>query len=446
MNIWQFLKERMLRYSEKTAFWQTKMTYAQCVAEVEKRMGEAEKPIAVIGYENPIEQTLHLLAALGAGSTAVPVTNLYGGAARQKIERELTEAPPENCAIIAFSSGTLGRPKGIMLSHKGIVENMLGISSYFPLDGGDRIMIARPLVHMAVLTGELFYALWRGAEICFYSESFNPTALLRLVSAAQCTAMCATPTIFYHMAKSMRPGLAATLRTCCLSGEMLSGKTAAYVQGKLPGAAFYHVYGLTENSPRVSALDSGLFLEKPGCIGKPLPNTEWKLEEGELLVRSPSVMLGYYRDPWRTKQAIQEDGWLHTGDLAFFDEEGDCFLLGRKDDMIIRAGLNIYPAEIVKELLQDARIELCQVYGVFDENYGQKICAEIVGEITEKEVRALAVSVLPAHMVPTQIKVMEKADFTPSGKLARAFTLKSAPGYLYSEYKAYYMRDFGKKE
>ena len=201
---------------------------------------------------------------------------------------------------------------------------------------------------------------------------------------------------------------------------MTSGM-ARTIRKAFPNAKVYCGYGLSETSPRVAYLPSELFDSSPTAAGIPLPSVSLKIineseqittpfEIGELLVNGPNVMLGYFDDRARTKATLRE-GWLHTGDLACFDSEGLLHIKGRKDDMIIRAGMNIYPAEIESVLSTDTRVESILVYG-YQENDTQLIGMTVSGSFSSTdEVLALCRNKLPPYQIPSKITISDKPDF-----------------------------------
>ena len=201
------------------------------------------------------------------------------------------------------------------------------------------------------------------------------------------------------------------------------------IYSAFPGCRIYHIYGLTEASPRVSYLPPELFPLCPDCVGIPLKSVSVKIlkptgdlckenEEGILYVKGKNVMLGYYREPEKTKEAIK-DGWLCTKDIAVITHDGLLKIKGRSDDLIIKSGMNIYPAEIEGALKQDARVKEALAYG-FRSSLGIQIGLKIVGDFTTAmEVKQLCMKLLPAFEVPTHIELLEELPKNGSGKIKR---------------------------
>jgi long-chain acyl-CoA synthetase len=204
---------------------------------------------------------------------------------------------------------------------------------------------------------------------------------------------------------------------------------AKNIRRAFPCAEIYCGYGLSETSPRVAYLSADLFDQKPTCAGLPLASVKVRIvrengqdaakgEIGEVLVKGPNVMLGYFDDPERTK-AIVKNGWLYTGDLGLMDGDGMLTIKGRKDDMIIRAGMNIYPAEIENALSSDQRIGDIQAYG-YEKNGTQEIGLIVSGEFSSvEEVMTLCRASLPSYQLPSKIELVEKTEILTGGKRRR---------------------------
>ena len=220
------------------------------------------------------------------------------------------------------------------------------------------------------------------------------------------------------------------LNTLVVSGEILPPSTAETLLRTFPQSDIYHVYGLTEASPRVAFLPPWKFSTHSESVGYPLPSVSYRIVDnqgnavspnqvGELTIQGKNIMCGYFNNQAHTAKVF-ENGWLSTGDMASVDDEGLIKILGRKDNMIIRAGMNIYPSEIEAVLRADDRVQDLYVYGIPDEKYGQAIVLVLSGRFTsEREVLALCSQKLPAYELPSQIKLQPKLSYTASGKLIR---------------------------
>lgn len=228
--------------------------------------------------------------------------------------------------------------------------------------------------------------------------------------------LCATPTLYRTLARADKDKR-LPVKIAAISGELLDVHSAREIAAAFPNTAFYNVYGLTEHSPRVSALLPQEFDTIEGSVGKPISGVTTRIENGELLVKSPCVMKGYLGDDEKTKEKIR-GGWLYTGDRAHTDEDGYLYIDGRKDNMIIRGGINVYPEEI--------EAVACSVVGVNDcavsehtDAFGMAICLRYEGEIEPNELRKFLLKELNPNIVPNKIERVPRLARTPSGKKVR---------------------------
>ena len=336
-------------------------------------------------------------------------------------------------SFIMFTSGSTGQPKGAVLTYDNILANIHDIQTYFPLRANDRLFVHRSLSHASVLTGELLYGLLSGASLIFYDEAFVPRRMLAAMQQAEASVLCTTPTVCYKLAQDRADYTLPQLRLVALMGEFLHIQIARYVQERYPHTRFFMNYGQTEASPRLTYLPDTLFTKKEGCIGIALPSVETRIvseqgmdvtdgEIGELLVRGPNVFLGYWEQPELTAQRVK-NGWLHTGDMVYRGADSYLYIAGRKDDMIVRAGMNIYPKEIEDILLDDRRIREVVAYGEFDPKYGQKLCVDVVpyteAILTPSDIIAMCRKELAAYQYPDRIQIVEELPRNQAGKLMR---------------------------
>lgn len=457
MKLWNLVKEHMLKNPnqhicensaslsfEDTAIWAEQ--YAKKLSGV--------KCCAIL-CSSEMAAAMSLLACFAADVTAVPLSMRYGEAHCHKILdtispdavimdthseikvyklKESQYIPPsEHPALIMCTSGTVGTPKGAMLSERNIITNVSDIADYFAMDQSDTILIARPLYHCAVLTGEFLTAIVRGASIRFYSDPFNPTKMLELIKKYQITAFCGTPTVLSIMARFHRDAPATSLKHICISGECMSREVGLKIGSSFPNSTIYHIYGLTEACPRVSYLPPEHFKNYPDCVGIPLKSVAIKIlnpsgqichknQEGILYVKGDNVMLGYYNDPRKT-EAVLKDGWLCTGDIAVINEAGFLKIKGRNDDLIIKAGMNIYPAEIEAALKQDSRVKEVLVYS-FRHPFGIQIGLKIAGDFDSVDaVKRFCIQALPSFQVPSAIELLDELPKSGSGKIIRRASL-----------------------
>ncbi len=329
-----------------------------------------------------------------------------------------------------FTSGTTGTPKGVMLSERNLISNIKDISDYFKITDKDSILIARPIYHISVITGELLVSLICGVKIHFYSGHFNPISMISEIKKHNISTFCSTPTLMNTFSKFLKGDNTLPLSNIVISGECLNRSIANDIRKAFPNAKIYHVYGLTEASPRVCYLPPDLFDYFPDSIGLPLNSVEIKVidskgnavtenGEGVLWIRGSNIMIGYYNDNALTKKVL-ENGWLCTNDIVKLDSFGRMYVRGRNDNMIIRAGMNIYPQEIEATLKKDPRVHEVLVYEEKSISTGSQLCLNIVGDFKNtQEIHKLCKDVLPPYQTPTKISLLKELPKTGSGKIMR---------------------------
>ncbi len=402
--------------------------------------------------QSEMAASMALLSCFAAEVTALPLSQRYGELHCNKIldaispDAVITDQdgnfqiihirdsayvePDIHPALIMCTSGTTGVPKGAMLTETNVITNVSDIVLYFGMEKSDTILISRPLYHCAVLTGEFLTALVKGVRIRFYSGTFNPAVVIKMLKEHNITAFCGTPTLLSMMASFKRKADADRLKHICISGECMSLETGKQIAQAFPGADIYHIYGLTEACPRVSYLPPRKFKEHADCVGIPLRSVSLKIvssegalvhvnEIGTLWVKGDNVMTGYYNNPEQTAEVIK-DGWLCTGDLALFTEDGLLKIKGRGDDLIIKAGMNIYPQEIESALKLDDRVKDVYVSGYTDEKLGVQIALNITGNFADAaEVKELCRTNLSAYQIPNRINLLDEIPKNGSGKIIR---------------------------
>lgn len=337
----------------------------------------------------------------------------------------------QSVALIMCTSGTTGTPKGVMISDQGLLSNIKAIQNYFDIKEKEKILISRPFYHCAVLTGELLVSLVNGLDLIFYSGKYDPFLIKKTIDDLHIEVMCGTPTIFNQLSRLYRGAeINRSIRKMALSGECLTKEIAINIRKTFPNAEIYNIYGLTENSPRVSFLPPSQFDEFPESVGIGLTDTLIRIVDdrgndvesgklGHVIVKSKSIMVGYYKDLQETNKKIR-DGYLWTGDMGYKDPNNNLYILGRADDMIIKAGLNIYPREIESVLLRCAYVENCVAYGV-KRNGTEQIYVDIVLKqiVTESELWKILCEMLPGHLLPDKITIVDALKRNASGKLVR---------------------------
>lgn len=454
MKLWKYLKNKMQPNLQQTVCEDdAAMTFEELIvfAETFSKKLKGKKCCAIL-CKSEMAASMALLSCFAAEVTALPLSQRYGELHCNKIldtispDAVITDQygelqiihikdsmyvePEVYPALIMCTSGTTGVPKGAMLTESNVMANVSDIALYFGVDASDTILISRPLYHCAVLTGEFLTALVKGVKIRFYSGTFHPTFVLKLLKKYQITAFCGTPTLLRMMARFKRIQEKDSLKHICVSGECMSFEVGKQIADAFPDANIYHIYGLTEACPRVAYLPPSMFNQYADCVGIPLRSVSLKIvsslgqpvdlnEIGILWVKGDNIMAGYYNDPEKTSEVIQ-DGWLCTGDLALFNNAGLLKIKGRSDDLIIKAGMNIYPQEIESALRLDPRVHEVYVHGKNDKKLGIQIVLTIVGDFSDvTEVKDLCNSHLPAYQMPSQINLVDEIPKNGSGKIVR---------------------------
>jgi fatty-acyl-CoA synthase len=344
---------------------------------------------------------------------------------------------------IQFTSGTTGLPKGATLSHRNILNNAFFVGEGMGLKPGDRLLIPVPLYHCFGMVMGNLACIVHGATMVYASEGFDPLAVLKVAEAERCTGLHGVPTMF--IAELEHPEFdtfdLTSLRTGVMAGSPCPIEVMRKVIDRMNMSQVGIGYGMTETSPVSfqTAMDDPLE-RRVSTVGRVQPHLEVKIVNergemvprgtpGELCTRGYSVMIGYWNDPEKTAEAVDEEGWMHTGDLATIDDEGYCNIVGRIKDMVIRGGENVYPREIEEYLFRHPKIEDVQVIGVPDPKYGEEICAWIklrTGEAaTDQEIIDFCKGQIAHYKVPRYIRFVESFPMTVTGKIQK-FEMRKA--------------------
>ena len=340
---------------------------------------------------------------------------------------------------IQYTSGTTGFPKGATLSHRNILNNGYFVGELCRYTEADRICIPVPFYHCFGMVMGNLGATSNGSCIVIPAPSFEPSATLRAVQDERCTSLYGVPTMF--IAELDLPDFAtydlSSLRTGCMAGSPCPVEVMKRVISEMNMAEVTIAYGMTETSPVSCQTRVDDDLERrTATIGRVHPHVEVRIvdpvsgetvergEPGELCTKGYSVMLGYWQEPEKTDEAIDADGWMHTGDLAVMREDGYCNIVGRIKDMVIRGGENIYPREIEEFLYTHPDILDAQVVGVPDERYGEELCAWIrmregAQPLDAEAVRAFASGKLAHYKIPRYVRVVEEFPMTVTGKVRK---------------------------
>ena len=336
-----------------------------------------------------------------------------------------------------YTSGTTGFPKGVMLTHRNILNNGYYIGERQKFTEEDRLCITVPLFHCFGIVLAVMAIITHGATMVMV-ELFEPLMVLGAVQKEKCTALYGVPTMF--IAEFSHPMFdifdLSSLRTGIMAGSPCPIEAMKKVVKDMHMTEITSVYGLTEGSPGFTQTSVDDPLEKRvETVGKPLPNCEVKIvdpetgetlgsnQTGEICCKGYNVMKGYYKMPEKTEEVIDEDGWLHSGDLATCDEEGYYSIVGRIKDMIIRGGENIYPREIEEFIHTIDGVKDVQVVGIPDEKYGEIIGAFIIKEdksqLTSEDIRDYSANKIARYKVPKHIFFVQEFPLTASGKIMK---------------------------
>jgi fatty-acyl-CoA synthase len=360
-----------------------------------------------------------------------------GNNERQRLVELARTLQFDDAINIQFTSGTTGLPKGATLTHHNILNNGFFVGETMHLGPEDKVCIPVPLYHcFGMVIGNLA-CVTHGSAMVLPGEGFDPLASLETVAEERCTALYGVPTMF--IAELEHPEFKrfdlTSLRTGMMAGSPCPVEIMRRCISEMHLNEITIGYGMTETSPVSTQTRIGDSLEKQvSTVGRAHPHIEIKIVDaegrmvprgatGEFCTRGYSVMLGYWDDPERTAEAIDKNGWMHTGDLATMDVDGYCNIVGRIKDLVIRGGENVYPREVEEFLYRHAAIQDVQVFGVPDARYGEEICAWIKvrsGEkLTEQDVKAFCHGQIAHYKVPRHIRFVEDFPMTVTGKVQK---------------------------
>jgi fatty-acyl-CoA synthase len=349
------------------------------------------------------------------------------------------ELLPDDPINIQYTSGTTGRPKGATLSHRNILNNGFFTTELINFSEQDRLCIPVPFYHCFGMVMGNLGCTTHGATMVIPAPGFDPEVTLRAIAEERCTGVYGVPTMFIAMQNV--PDFSSydlsSLRTGVMAGSICPVEVMKRCIDDMHMAEVSICYGMTETSPVSTQTRADDDLERrTSTIGRVHPHVEIKVvdpttgetvergEAGELCTRGYSVMLGYWADQDKTDEAIDADGWMHTGDLAEMREDGYAMIVGRIKDMVIRGGENIYPKEIEEFLFTHPDIEDVQVVGVPDKRYGEELCAWIrmkAGRppLDADAVRAFASGRLSHYKIPRYVLVVDEFPLTVTGKVRK---------------------------
>ncbi|HZU71521.1 MAG TPA: AMP-binding protein [Acidimicrobiales bacterium] len=402
--------------------------YLQMIADTRADLAQLER-VVTIGEERSGGPSDLLWSELIEAGRAV------GAAQLAEVESGLDPDDPIN---IQYTSGTTGNPKGATLTHHNILNNAEAVAEVLGYTDADRVCIPVPLYHCFGMGLGNLACVASGATMVYPAESFAPDPTLDAIAEEGCTSIYGVPTMFIAMLESPRFSSLdlSSLRTGIMAGAPCPVEVMKRVVSDMHAAEMTIAYGMTETSPvsvmtrRADDLD-----RRTSTVGTVLPHVEVKIVEpatgriaepgapGELCSRGYIVMKGYWNDPDATSSAIDEAGWMHTGDLAVMDEYGYVNIVGRLKDMVIRGGENIYPREIEEVLFAHPAVASVQVIGVPDSRMGEELMAWVTfregHSASDDELRQFCRGHLAHFKVPRYWKVVTEFPMTVTGKIQK---------------------------
>jgi long-chain acyl-CoA synthetase len=405
--------------------------------------GSADLPMGAEGHaafeQTPACAHFFLITVDSAAASPIAGATTLGAALRDQSAQFQSRAnAPGDSAVILYTSGTTGRPKGAELSHANILLNALSIGRLFgePPNGHDVQLVVLPLFHTYGQTVQLVAGFLTASTLVLLPR-FDAAAALGLMQREKVTMFAAVPTMYWGLLNTLDASvdvaaIAANLRVAAAGGAALPVEILHEFKRRF-GVQILEGYGLSETSPVASFSRKDQPI-KPGSVGTPIWGVQMKLVDpdwnevagdgnvGEIAIRGHNVMKGYYKRPDDTA-AVMRDGWFRTGDLARRDADGAYFIVDRSKDMIIRGGFNVYPREIEELLLTHPAVSLAAVVGVPDAESGEEIKAFVIRKpgatLGETELIAWVRERVAAYKYPRQVEFRDALPMTASGKILK---------------------------
>jgi fatty-acyl-CoA synthase len=355
----------------------------------------------------------------------------------QDLDERMNSLSDQDVINMQYTSGTTGFPKGVMLTHHNIVNNGRMVGDVMGMTEKDSLLIQVPLFHCFGCVMSTLNCVYHGSAMVVL-EFFDPLKALKTIAAERCTAVNGVPTMFVAMLN--HPDFDKydlnSLRTGIMAGAPCPEETMNQVRTKMHCSEIVIAFGQTESSPvmTMTRRDDPVKL-RVATVGRLLPDIEGKIidpetgndspvnVQGEIVTRSACVMEGYYKMPDATTHTIDQEGWLHTGDLGEIDENGYFKVTGRIKDMIIRGGENIYPRELEEFLYKHPKVMDVQVIGIADKKYGEQVLAAIQlkdgQKATEDEFIEFCKGKIARHKIPKYWEFVDGYPMTASGKIQK---------------------------
>lgn len=339
--------------------------------------------------------------------------------------------------LVLYTSGTTGRPKGAIISHRRTILDALNALPVFGIKQAERFFCYMPLFHTGAWDYLKLYFMQRGAAVI--AERFEPESAVRMIEEHRCNGMFGVPLVLRQMVESKAWPTSDMSAMKLIAYANYDPSTLilkivdAFRERGAAGIGIANAYGLTEGGPYICINRPEEALDQPLSIGRPVPGTQVALldeamnevpqgELGEICIRSPALMSGYLNRPEATQEAFA-GGWLHTGDLGRVDEKGLVHLVDRKKDMIRSGGENIFAKEVELTLIAHPKVRDCAVFGLPDDDYGERVVAAIVSEpesgVSAEELIAYVRATIAGFKAPRQVVFMDELPKTPAGKIKK---------------------------
>ncbi len=434
-----------------------RLTYRDLETQIERAAGallargiSAGDRVGIPG-ENRLEFIALFFGAMKIGAIAVPLSTRATGheiaqiaadcGMREIVPLDALNGPyadpvsrridADETSALLYTSGTTGRPKGVMIPRRQLFWNGYNTVVNWDLRADDISPLYTPIYHAGGLAAFLIPIFTAGGTMILH-RNFNVTEVWQTIERERCSVVLGVPTIWKMLMEA--PEFATVdlsrVRWFISGGAPLPHFIIEAYQKR--GVTFKQGYGMTEAGVNCFTMTVEDSFRKPGSIGKPMMFTEVRLtnmdgEIGEMEIRGPHVSLGYWNNEEATRAAYGEDGWFRTGDLARCDDEGFFYIAGRKKEMFISGGVNIYPAEIEAELVQHPAVSDAAVVAVPDETWGEIGVAFVVGRATEEELASYLALRIARYKVPRRFVFLETLPRTPYGKVVKETLREMVP-------------------
>ena len=363
------------------------------------------------------------------------------------------DVTPDDVVLFQYTGGTTGSPKAAMLTHRNVVSNVQQIEAWYrDLEyGGEKILGAIPFFHVYGMTVAMLFSIYNGAELIVTPDPRQTDLVLEILQREKITMYPGIPTMYTAIINHPKVDEAdlSSIKACLSGGMSLPVEIQRRFE-QITGGKLAEGYGLTETSP-VACANPINGMRKEGSIGLPVPSTEVTIvglepnedgkyepvaagEDGELVIRGPQVMKGYWNRPDETAAAITEEGWFHTGDIARMDEDGFFYIVDRKKDLIITSGYNVVPREVEEVLYMHEKVQEAVVAGVPDAVRGENVKAYIVlkagQQSTPEEISEFCREHLAPYKVPRLVEFRDELPRSQVGKILRRVLLEEEKSKL----------------